>query len=282
MEFVTLNNSVKMPLLGLGVMEIENSEAGEKIIINAIETGYRMIDTAAAYFNEETVGSAIRKSGIPRNELFITSKFWVQDAGYENTKKAFYISLEKLGLDYLDSYLIHVPFGDYYGSWRAMEELYTEGKIRAIGVCNFYPARLADLCLNVQIKPAICQIELHPFYQQSDALENMKKFNIQPEAWSPLAHGKHNIFSNKVLNQIAQKYNKTISQVAIRWNIQRGVVVIPKTVKKERMIENITSWDFSLTDKEMQEIAGLDMGHTEENPISLQAAISANQWKIHI
>ena len=282
MEFVTLNNSVKMPLLGLGVMEIENSEAGEKIIINAIETGYRMIDTAAAYFNEETVGSAIRKSGIQRNELFITSKFWVQDAGYENTKKAFYISLEKLGLDYLDSYLIHVPFGDYYGSWRAMEELYTEGKIRAIGVCNFYPARLADLCLNVQIKPAICQIELHPFYQQSDALENMKNFNIQPEAWSPLAHGKHNIFSNKVLNQIAQKYNKTISQVAIRWNIQRGVVVIPKTVKKERMIENINIWDFSLTDKEMQEIAGLDMGHTEENPISLQAAISANQWKIHI
>ena len=282
MEYTTLNNGVKMPLLGLGVMEIENGTAGEQVILDALNAGYRMIDTATVYFNEETVGAAIKKSGIPREELFITSKFWAQDAGYENTKKAFQLSLDKLGLDYLDMYLVHVPFGDYYGSWRAMEELYESGKIRAIGVCNFYPARLADLCMNVKIKPAVCQVEMHPFYQQSAAIENMKNFGVQPEAWSPLAHGRFNIFSNGVLAEIGSKYGKSVSQVVIHWNIQRGVAVIPKSVKKARIEENFNVWDFTLTDEDMKKIAQLDMGYTEaEDPTALETAIGANQWKIH-
>ena len=282
MEYTLLNNGVKMPLLGLGVMEIESGEKGEQIILDALNAGYRMIDTATVYFNEETVGAAIKKSGIPREEIFVTSKFWVQDAGYENTKKAFELSLKKLGLDYLDMYLVHVPFGDYYGSWRAMEELYKDGKIRAIGVCNFYPARLADLCMNVQVKPAVCQVEMHPFYQQSAAIENMKNFDVQPEAWSPLAHGRFNIFSNEVLTEIGAKHGKSVSQVVIRWNIQRGVAVIPKSVKKARIEENFNVWDFTLTDEDMKKIAQLDMGHTEaEDPTALETAIGANQWKIH-
>ena len=282
MDYVTLNNGIKMPLLGLGVMEIENEKIGEQAILNALKTGYRMIDTASAYFNEETVGNAIRKSGISREEIFVTSKFWVQDAGYKNTKKAFQLSLEKLGLDYLDMYLIHVPFGDYYGSWRAMEELYKAGKIRAIGVCNFYPARLADLCMNVKIKPALCQIEMHPFFQQRDAIKNMHNFGVQPQAWSPLAHGRFNIFSNEILKTIANKYGKTISQIVIRWNIQRGVAVIPKSIKKERIEENFNIWDFSLSDEDMNIIKQLDLEHTEaEDPTSLETAIGANQWKIH-
>ena len=282
MEYITLNNGVKMPQLGLGVMEIDNGTTGEQVILDALEAGYRMIDTATVYFNEETVGNAIRKSGIPREEIFVTSKFWVQDAGYENTKKAFELSLKKLGLDYLDMYLIHVPFGDYYGSWRAMEELYAQRKIKAIGVCNFYPARLADLCMNVNIKPAVCQVEMHPFYQQKEAIENMHNFEVQPEAWSPLAHGRYNIFSNKVLKSIGEKYGKSVSQVVIRWNIQRGVAVIPKSVKKERIIENFNIWDFVLTNEDMKKISKLNLGYTEaENPTVLETAIGANQWKIH-
>lgn len=282
MEYILLNNGVKMPLLGLGVMEIESGEKGEQVILDALNAGYRLIDTATVYFNEETVGAAIKKSGIPREEIFVTSKFWAQDAGYENTKKAFELSLKKLGLDYLDMYLVHVPFGDYYGSWRAMEELYKDGKIRAIGVCNFYPARLADLCMNVQVKPAVCQVEMPPFYQQSAAIENMKNFGVQPEAWSPLAHGRFNIFSNEVLTEIGAKYGKSVSQVVIRWNIQRGVVVIPKSVKKTRIEENFNVWDFTLTDEDMKKIAQLDMGYTEaEDPTALETAIGANQWKIH-
>ena len=282
MEYTILNNGVKMPLLGLGVMEIESGEKGKQVILDALNAGYRMIDTATVYFNEETVGAAIKKSGIPREEIFVTSKFWAQDAGYENTKKAFELSLKKLGLDYLDMYLVHVPFGDYYGSWRAMEELYNARKIRAIGVCNFYPARLADLCMNVKIKPAVCQVEMHPFYQQGAAIENMKNFDVQPEAWSPLAHGRFNIFSNDVLTEIGSKYGKSVSQVVIRWNIQRGAAVIPKSVKKERIEENFNVWDFMLTDEDMAKIAQLDMGHTEaEDPTALETAIGANQWKIH-
>lgn len=282
MEYTILNNGVKMPLVGLGVMEIESGATGEQVILDALNAGYRMIDTATVYFNEETVGAAIKKSGIPREEIFVTSKFWAQDAGYENTKKAFELSLKKLGLDYLDMYLVHVPFGDYYGSWRAMEELYEAGKIRAIGVCNFYPARLADLCMNVKIKPAVCQVEMHPFYQQGAAIENMKNFGVQPEAWSPLAHGRFNIFSNEVLTEIGSKYGKSVSQVVIRWNIQRGVAVIPKSVKKARIEENFDVWDFTLTDEDMEKIAQLDMGYTEaEDPTALETAIGANQWKIH-
>lgn len=282
MEYTTLVNGVKMPMEGFGVFQVEDGAVCEQAVIDAIDTGYRMIDTAAAYFNEEAVGRAIRKSGIPREELFITTKLWIQDAGYENAKKAFQVSLDKLGLDYLDLYLIHQPMNDYYGSWRAMEELYEGGKIRAIGVCNFYPERLADLCVNARIKPMVNQVELHPFFQQADALENMKEFGVQPEAWGPLAEGKHNIFKNEKLTAIASKYGKSVAQVVLRWNTQRGVVIIPKSVHKNRMEENLSIWDFSLSDEDMAAISSLDLGHSEI--IDHSAAETAkwlNGWHIH-
>lgn len=282
MEYTTLVNGVKMPMEGFGVFQVEDGAVCEQAVIDAIDTGYRMIDTAAAYFNEEAVGRAIRKSGIPREELFITTKLWIQDAGYENAKKAFQVSLDKLGLDYLDLYLIHQPMNDYYGSWRAMEELYEGGKIRAIGVCNFYPERLADLCVNARIKPMVNQVELHPFFQQADALENMKEFGVQPEAWGPLAEGKHNIFKNEKLTAIASKYGKSVAQVILRWNTQRGVVIIPKSVHKNRMEENLSIWDCSLSDEDMAAISSLDLGHSEI--IDHSAAETAkwlNGWHIH-
>ncbi len=244
--------------------------------------GYRLIDTAAAYFNEEAVGAAIKKSAIPREELFITTKLWIQDAGYENAKKAFQVSLDKLGLGYIDLYLIHQPMNDYYGSWRAMEELYEAGKVRAIGVCNFYPERLADLCLNARVKPMVNQVELHPFFAQTGALATMKEFGVQPEAWGPLAEGKHGIFTHPALTEIGAKYGKTAAQVALKWNVQRGVVIIPKTVHKERMEENLGIWDFRLSDEDMEAIGALDLGHSEI--IDHSAADTAkflNGWKIH-
>lgn len=264
METVILNNGVEMPIEGFGVFQVPEAAVCEQAVSDALSAGYRMIDTAAAYFNEEAVGAAIKKSGIPREELFITTKLWIQDAGYENAKKAFQASLNKLGLDYLDLYLIHQPFNDYYGSWRAMEELYEEGKIRAIGVCNFYPDRLADLCANVKIKPAVNQVELHPFFAQKEALSVMKEFGVQPEAWGPLAEGRNNIFSHPVLTEIGEKYGKTAAQVALRWNTQRDVVIIPKSIHRERMKENLNIWDFALTDEEMAEIFALDLGHSED------------------
>ncbi len=282
MEYITLNNGVKMPMEGFGVFQVPEAEVCEQAVSDALEVGYRLIDTAAAYFNEEAVGAAIRKSGIPREELFITTKLWIQDAGYENAKKAFRTSLDKLGLDYLDLYLIHQPMNDYYGSWRAMEELYEEGKIRAIGVCNFYPERLADLCLNAKVTPAVNQVEIHPFFAQTDAMENMKEFGVQPEAWGPLAEGQHGIFTNPVLTEIGKKYGKTAAQVSLRWNTQRGVVIIPKSTHKERMEENLNIWDFTLSDEDMKAIAGLDLGHSEI--IDHSAASTAkflNGWKIH-
>lgn len=282
MEFVTLSNGVKMPLEGFGVFQVPEADVCEKAVLDAIKTGYRLIDTAAAYFNEEAVGSAIKKCGVPREELFITTKLWIQDAGYENAKKAFETSLKKLGLDYLDLYLIHQPFSDYYGSWRAMEELYNEGKIRAIGVCNFYPERLADLCVNAKVVPMVNQVELHPFFAQGDALENMKNFGVQPEAWGPLAEGKHGIFTHPVLTEIGKKYDKTAAQVALRWNTQRGVVIIPKSTHIERMEENLNIWDFKLTDEEMSAIAKLDLGHSEiVDHSSPETAKWLNGWKIH-
>lgn len=271
-----------MPMEGFGVFQVPEAEVCEQAVSDALEVGYRLIDTAAAYFNEEAVGAAIRKSGIPREELFITTKLWIQDAGYENAKKAFRTSLDKLGLDYLDLYLIHQPMNDYYGSWRAMEELYEEGKIRAIGVCNFYPERLADLCLNAKVTPAVNQVEIHPFFAQTDAMENMKEFGVQPEAWGPLAEGQHGIFTNPVLTEIGKKYGKTAAQVSLHWNTQRGVVIIPKSTHKERMEENLNIWDFTLSDEEMKAIAGLDLGHSEI--IDHSAASTAkflNGWKIH-
>lgn len=263
MEYVTLNNGVRMPLEGFGVYQVPEAAVCEKAVSEALETGYRLIDTAAAYFNEEAVGAAIRKSGIPREELFITTKLWIQDAGYESAKKAFQVSMENLGLDYLDLYLIHQPFSDYYGAWRAMEELYQEGKIRAIGVCNFYPARLADLCETVEVKPAVNQVELHPFFQQEDALALMKEYGVIPEAWGPFAEGNHGIFTHPVLTKIGDKYGKTAAQTALRWNVQRGVVVIPKSVHKDRMEQNMDIWDFELSGEDMEEIAKLDLGHSE-------------------
>lgn len=263
MDFVTLNNGIKMPLEGFGVFQIPDTDICEQAVTDAIKSGYRLIDTAAAYMNEEAVGRAIAKSGVPREELFIVTKLWVQDAGYEKAKKAFNTSLEKLGLDYLDLYLIHQPMGDYYGAWRAMKEMYKEGKIRAIGVCNFYPAILADFCETVDVIPAINQIELHPFFAQESALQNMKEYGVTPMAWGPLAEGKHNIFKHPVLSEIGEKYGKTPAQVALKWNMQRGVVIIPKSTHKERMVQNINIRDFELTEDEMAEISKLDLGKSE-------------------
>lgn len=263
MEYVTLNNGVKMPLEGFGVFQVPDPAQCEQAILEAIESGYRLIDTAAAYMNEEAVGAAVKKCGVPREELFITTKLWVQDASFEGARKAIEASLNKLGLTYIDLYLIHQPMGDYIGAYRAMEEAYREGKLRAIGICNFYPHRLADLCETVEVIPAVNQVELHPFFQQEDALALMKEYGVIPEAWGPFAEGKHGIFSHPVLTEIGKKYGKSAAQVALRWNVQRGVVVIPKSVHKERMEQNMNIWDFRLSDEDMSEIAKLDIGHSE-------------------
>lgn len=263
MEYVTLNNGIKMPLEGFGVFQVPDPAQCKQAVLDAINSGYRLIDTAAAYMNEEAVGAAIKESGVDRNELFITTKLWVQDADYESAKKAIETSLEKLGLDYLDLYLIHQPMGDYVGAYRAMEEAYKEGKLRAIGVCNFYPARLADLCETVDVIPAVNQVELHPFFQQEDALALMKEYGVRPEAWGPFAEGNHGIFTHPVLSSIGEKYRKSAAQVALRWNVQRGVVVIPKSVHKDRIEQNMNIWDFELSEEDMNEIAKLDIGHSE-------------------
>lgn len=263
MESITLNNGIKMPLEGFGVFQVSDPAQCEQAVSDAIACGYRLIDTAAAYMNEEAVGAAIKKCGVKRSDLFITTKLWVQDAGYESAKKAFDASMKKLGLEYLDLYLIHQPMGDYMGAWRAMEEFYKEGVIRAIGVCNFYPHVLADFCETVEILPAVNQVELHPFFQQEDALAVMKEYEIVPEAWGPFAEGKHGIFTHPVLTAIGEKYGKSAAQVALRWNVQRGVVVIPKSVHKERMEQNMDIWDFALSDADMAEVASLDIGRSE-------------------
>ena len=282
MEYTTLRNGVTMPLEGFGVFQIPEAAVCEQAVLDALDTGYRLIDTAAAYFNKEAVGAALRKSGIPREELFITTKLWIQDAGYENAKQAFQTSLDKLGLDYLDLYLIHQPFGDYYGSWHAMEELYEAGKIRAIGVCNFYPERLTDLACNARIQPMVNQVELHPFFAQTRAVENMKSLHVQPEAWGPMAEGKHDIFTHPILTELGQKYGKTAAQVALRWNAQRGVVIIPKSTHKERMEENFNIWDFALSDEDMAAIAKLDLGRSEIiDHSAAETAQFLNSWKIH-
>ena len=282
MEYVTLNNGVKMPMEGFGVFQVPEAAVCEQAVSDALAVGYRLIDTAAAYFNEEAVGAAIQKSGIAREELFLTTKLWIQDAGYESAKRAFQVSLDKLGTDYIDLYLIHQPMNDYYGAWRAMEEMYGEGRIRAIGVCNFYPDRLTDLCLNAKVIPAVNQVELHPFFAQTSALENMKAFGVQPEAWGPMAEGKHGIFTHPVLTEIGAKYGKSAAQTALRWNVQRGVVIIPKSTHRERMEENFNIWDFSLSDEDMPAIATLDLGHSETiDHSTAETAKFLNGWKIH-
>lgn len=263
MEFTTLNNGIKMPMEGFGVFQVADPAVCEQAVLDAIDSGYRLIDTAASYGNEEAVGAAIRKCGVPREELFITTKLWVQDASYEGAKKAVETSLAKLGLEYLDLYLIHQPMGDYYGAYRALEELYKDGVLRAIGMCNCYPHVLADLCETVEVMPAVNQVELHPFFQQEDALKLMKEYGVQPEAWGPFAEGKHGIFTHPVLTKIGEKYGKSAAQTALRWNVQRGVVVIPKSTHKDRMEQNMDIWDYTLSEEDMQEISGLDIGHSE-------------------
>ena len=256
-ETVKLSNGVSMPMEGFGVFQIPEQEC-EQVVRNAIESGYRLIDTASSYQNEEAVGRAVKTCGIPREELFITTKAYIQEMGYENTMKAFEGSLKRLGLDYLDLYLIHMPFGDYYGSWRAMEELYRAGRIRAIGVCNFLPDRLLDFYYNVEIKPQVNQIERHPHYQRAEDLQLMEELGVQPEAWAPFAEGLKGMFEEPVLMEIAAKHQKTPAQILLRWNVQQGVIVIPKSVHRERMEENRKIWDFELDAEDMQRIAELD------------------------
>jgi diketogulonate reductase-like aldo/keto reductase len=258
MQKVILNNGVEMPLLGFGVYQITDANECERSVYDAIKAGYRLIDTVAVYQNEKAVGKAIKRSGVPREELFITTKLWIQDTGYESTKKAFARSLERLQLDYLDLYLIHQSFGDVYGSWRAMEELYAQGKIRAIGVSNFQMDRLIDLIIHNEVTPAVNQIETHPFCQQIDSAQFMKENNVQIESWGPFAEGRNNMFGNEVLASIANKYNKSLAQVILRWLTQREVVVIPKSVHKERIIENFNIFDFELSQEDMETIATLD------------------------
>lgn len=263
MQSRTLYNGVELPMIGYGTFQIRDSGECEQCVADALAAGYRLIDTAAAYMNEEAVGKAIAKCGVPREELFITTKLWVQDASYEGAKAAIETSLNKLGLDYIDLYLIHQPMGDYIGAYRAMEEAYKAGKLRAIGVCNCYPQILTDICETVDVIPAVNQVELHPFFQQENALALMKEYGVQPEAWGPFAEGNHGIFTHPVLTKIGEKYGKSAAQVALRWNVQRGVIVIPKSVHKERMEQNIDIWDFRLSDADMAEIAKLDIGHSE-------------------
>ncbi|AZA92792.1 Glyoxal reductase [Chryseobacterium nakagawai] len=258
MKKVILNNGVEMPVLGFGVFQVPDPAECEKAVIGAIATGYRLIDTAASYGNEQAVGNAIKNSGVARENLFITTKLWVQDAGYENTLKAFETSLNKLQLDYLDLYLIHQPYGDVFGSWKAMQELYEQGKVRAIGVSNFHPDRIADLIANSGFTPAINQIETHPFHQQTETQKFLIENNVQIESWGPFAEGKNDIFNNEVLKKIAAKYNKSVAQVILNWLTTRNVIVIPKSVRKERMAENFDIFDFELSSEDMDAIATLD------------------------
>jgi 2,5-diketo-D-gluconate reductase A len=279
---VTLNNSVQMPILGFGVFQISDHEECERSVYEAIQTGYRLIDTAAAYGNEEAVGKAIKRGGVPREELFITTKLWIQDAGYESTRKAFERSLQRLQLDSLDLYLIHQPFGDVYGAWRAMEELYREGRVRAIGVSNFPPDRVMDMIVHHQVVPAVNQIETHPFNQQIEAQMFLQENKVQIESWGPFAEGRNNIFQNELLLSIAGKYQKTVAQIILRWLTQRGIVAIPKSVRKERILENSNIFDFELSPEDMAVIATLDtktssfFDHRDPNIVKMLSGAKRN------
>jgi diketogulonate reductase-like aldo/keto reductase len=260
MEKIVLNNGVAMPILGFGVFQIDDLAECERSVHDAIDVGYRLIDTAASYGNEQAVGNAIKRSGVPRNELFVTTKLWIADTGYEKTKRAFDRSMKRLQLDYLDLYLIHQPYGDVFGSWRAMEELYREGVIKAIGVSNFHPDRVMDFIVHNEVPPAVDQIETHPFHQQVKTQKFLTENNIQIESWGPFAEGKNNIFGNEVLVSIAEKQGKTVAQVILRWLTQRNIIVIPKSVRKDRMVENFDIFNFALTQEDMDAIKQLDTG----------------------
>jgi 2,5-diketo-D-gluconate reductase A len=260
MQQITLNNSVAIPILGFGVFQITDAAACEQSVVDAIETGYRLIDTAASYLNEAAVGRGMRRSGIARNELFVTTKVWIQRNGYEGTLAAFEQSLKRLQLDYLDLYLIHQPFGDVYGEWRAMEDLYTAGKVRAIGVANFHPDRIMDLMVHNKVIPAVNQIEVNPFLQQTATQQFLRDNGVQTEAWAPFAEGRNQIFENPTLQVVATRHKKSIAQVILRWLVQRGIVVLSKSVRKERMVENFDVLDFELTTNDIAAIATLDTG----------------------
>ena len=259
METITLENGVAMPLEGFGVFQVQE-ETCEETVLAAIQAGYRLIDTASAYQNEAAVGRALRHCGLPREAVFLTTKAYIQEMGYENTKAAFAASCQRLGVGYLDLYLVHMPFGDYYGAWRAMEELYQEGKVRAIGVCNFLPDRLLDLCCQAKVCPQVNQIERHPHYQRPEDLALMAELGVRPQAWAPFAEGLNGMFTEPVLGEIARKHGKTPAQVILRWNVQQGVMVIPKSVHRARMEENLDIWDFSLDGEDLARIAALDRG----------------------
>ncbi|RRJ27622.1 aldo/keto reductase [Halocatena pleomorpha] len=282
METVKLNNGVEMPILGFGTYQIEDLEVCERSVSEALHTGYRLIDTAAGYENEEAIGRAIEASSVAREDVFVTTKLWIQDAGYESTKQAFERSLDRLGLDYLDLYLIHQPFGDVHGSWRAMEDLYSENEIRAIGVSNFYPDRLIDLIVQNEVVPAVNQIETHPFYQRTEDAEFLSEYEIQHESWGPFAEGRNNLFENDVLVSIGEQYGKSAAQVVLRWLIQRGIVAIPKSVHEERIVENFDVFDFELSVEDMNKISELNEAeslfpdHRDPEFVKMLSEIEAN------
>ena len=282
MQYRTLSDGVELPMIGYGTFQIKDAAQCEQCVSQALEAGYRLFDTAASYENEAAIGRALHGSGLPRKEWFVTTKLWVQDAGYDGTLRAFDASLKRLGLDFLDLYLIHQPFGDYYGAWRAMERLYREGGVRAIGVSNFTPERLVDLCMNQEIRPMVNQIEVHPFFQQNTALRVMEDYGVVPQAWGPFSEAQRDIFHHKTLAKIAGRHGKTTAQVILRWHLQRNIPAIPKTVHRERMIENLNVFDFELTAKEMESIAGMDIGHSEIiDHHCFSTARQLNSVKIH-
>ena len=263
MQTIKLHNGVEMPMEGFGVFQVLDLNVCEQAVSDAIATGYRLIDTASSYKNETAVGAAIRKSGVSREDLFVTSKAFINEMGYEQTKAAFRRTLDNLGFDYLDLYLVHMPLGDYYGAWRAMEDLYKEGRIRAIGVSNFQSDRIIDLCYTAEIKPMVNQLKLHPFYQREEELAILREYGIVPQAWAPFAEGMNGMFTNSVLKGIADRHGKTVAQVILRWNVQRGVSIIPKSVHRNRMEENLAIWDFELSASDMKQITSLDLARPQ-------------------
>ncbi len=263
MEYRELYNGVKIPMLGFGVYQIPEYTQAKNTVLTALKTGYRLIDTAQGYMNEKAVGDAIKESGIPREEIFITTKLWIQDFSYDGAIKATELSMERLGVDYIDLMLLHQPMGDYIGAWRGLEKLYKDGKLKAIGMANCYPHVLADLCETFAIKPMLNQVEMHPFFQQQLNIDTMKEYHVVPEAWAPFNEGLHDFFKNPILTEIGSRYGKTAAQVALRWNIQRGVVVIPKSVHEDRIRQNFDVFDFSLTKEDMDKIKAMDIGRSE-------------------